>query len=318
MALDHGWWVVFGTALVLLVVGIIDDRVDLGANARMLIQIGAALALVYLGDFRVETLGALGELGRYSVPFTLLVVVSFLNACNMVDGGDGLLGAVLLPPLVAAALMASAPLSLGAGLFAAVVLGFLVLNWPARSGRRSRLRVFMGNGGVLFIASLHGGRADPRVRGRRPVPAGRRCAADAHPTDGPGHHLRAPHRAPRVAAVGRPRAHPSPAAVEGPVPDANREIYFGLTTAATLTAVLLPRTGADDIWLWTIAALILTTATMLEIWRTTRARVRARAEIHAHPAEPCADESASAHPLVSRTHQHPLPDKLFQRTGTGG
>src|SRR5512147_1798687 len=63
VSLDQGWWVVFGTAVALLVVGIIDDRVDLGASARMVAQIGAALALVYLGDFRVESLGALGELG---------------------------------------------------------------------------------------------------------------------------------------------------------------------------------------------------------------------------------------------------------------
>ena len=94
--------------------------------------------------------------------------------------------------------------------------------------------------------------------------------------------------------------------------------YFGFTVAATLTAVLLPMAGADGLWLWAIAALILTTATMAEIWRSTRARVRARDLIHLYPAEPCAHESMGARAVVSRTHQHPLPDELFQRTGTGG
>jgi len=318
VTLDHSWWVVFGTAMALLAVGIVDDRIELGASARMVAQIGAALALVYLGDFRVESLGALGELGRYSVPFTLLVVVSFLNACNMVDGADGLLGSVLLPPLVAIALVASDPLALGAGLLAAVVVGFLLFNWPARSRRRSRLRVFMGNGGVLFIALCTAAVLIRASSHEGPILPGGVALLTLIPLMDLATTCvrRIVHR---VSPLSADRGHiHHRLLVKGFSPTQIALIYFGLTVAATLTTVLLPRTGADGLWLWAIAALILTTATMLEIWSSTRARVRARAQLHLHPTEPCAYESANAHPLVPRTHQHPLPDKLFQRTGTGG
>jgi UDP-GlcNAc:undecaprenyl-phosphate GlcNAc-1-phosphate transferase len=317
-AIAPSWWVVLSAAVGLLVVGIIDDRLELKASVRMVAQLIAALALVYLGDFRVESMGALGELGRASVPFTVLVIVTFLNACNMVDGADGLLGSVLLPPLVAIALIANAPLSWGAGMLAAVVFGFLLFNWPARSAARSRLRVFMGNGGVLFIALCT---AAVLIRGSEPggplLPG-----AVALLTLIPLMDLattcirRIVHR---VSPLSADRGHfHHRLLLAGLSPTQVALTYLGVTVAATLTGVLLPRAGADGAWLWAIAAAILTTATMLELWFSTRARVRARALKHEHLAEPCATELARHHPTVPRGHPHPLPDKFFKRTGTGG
>jgi len=319
VSLDPKWWVVLVTAIALLCVGSIDDRSPLNAGARMLAQIAAALTLVYAGGFRVESMGALGQLGAASVPFTVLVIVSFLNACNMVDGADGLLGSVLLPPLLAIALVASAPLSLGAGMLAAIVFGFLLFNWPAKSAARSRLRVFMGNGGVLFIALFTAailidasGRDGPLLPG-----------AIALLTLIPLMDLattcmrRIVHR---VSPLSADRGHIHHRLLLGGLsPTQVALTYLGVTTAATLAAVLLPRLGADDFWLWTIAAAVLTSATLLELWRSTRARTRARALVHAHLAEPCAPDLVRPHQTVARTHpHHPLPDKLLKRTGTGG
>ena len=261
------WWVVLFTAVGLLCVGTVDDRVPLKAGTRMVAQVGAALALVYFGGFRVESMGALGELGRFSAPFTVLVIVSFMNACNMVDGADGLLGSVLLPPLAAIALVAGAPLSWGAGMLAAVVFGFLLFNWPARSATRSRLRVFMGNGGVLFISLFTAailirasGRDGPLLPGAIPLltliplmdlatTCVRRIVHRVSPLSADRGHI---HHRLLVAGLSQTQIALS---------------YLGVTVAATLVAVLLPRMGADDFWLWTIAAAILTSATMIEIWQ---------------------------------------------------
>jgi len=313
------WWVALVTAAALLFVGIIDDRSPLNAGARMVAQVAAALALVYAGGFRVESMGALGELGGASVPFTVLVVVSFLNACNMVDGADGLLGSVLLPPLVAIALVASAPLSWAAGMLAAVVFGFLVFNWPAKSAARSRLRVFMGNGGVLFIA-LFTAAILIRASGRDgPLLPGAIALLTLIPLMDLATTCvrRIVHR---VSPLSADRGHiHHRLLLAGLSPTQIALTYLGVTTAATLTAVLLPRSGADDFWLWTIAAAVLTSATLIEIWRSTRARTRARALAHAHLPEPCAPELARPHLTVARTHpHHPLPDKFLKRTGTGG
>lgn len=319
VTIDPKWWVVLVTAVGLLGVGIVDDRIELKARARMIAQLVAALTLVYVGGFRVESMGALGELGWASVPFTVLVIVTFLNASNMVDGADGLLGSVLLPPLVAIALIANAPLSWGAGMLAAVVFAFLLFNWPARSAARSRRRMFMGNGGVLFIALFTAailiqasGQDGPLLPGAVAlltlIPLADMATTCVR---------RIVHR---VSPLSADRGHiHHRLLLAGLSPTQIAVIYLGVSAAATLTGVLLPRAGVDGFWLWTIAAAILTTATMLELWFSTRARTRARSLPHAHLPEPCETELAHPHPVAPRAHpHHKLPDPFLKRTGTGG
>jgi UDP-GlcNAc:undecaprenyl-phosphate/decaprenyl-phosphate GlcNAc-1-phosphate transferase len=319
VTIDPKWWVVLVTAVGLLGVGIVDDRIELKARARMIAQLLAALTLVYVGGFRVESLGALGELGRASVPYTVLVIVTFLNASNMVDGADGLLGSVLLPPLVAIALVANAPLSWGAGMLAAVVFAFLLFNWPARSAARSRRRMFMGNGGVLFIALFTAVILIEATDRDGPLLPGAVALLTLIPLMDMATTCirRIVHR---VSPLSADRGHiHHRLLLAGLSPTQIAVIYLGVSAAATLTGVLLPRAGADGFWLWAIAAVILTTATMLELWFSTRARTRARSLVHAHLPEPCETELAHPHPVAPRAHpHHKLPDKFFQRTGTGG
>jgi UDP-GlcNAc:undecaprenyl-phosphate GlcNAc-1-phosphate transferase len=319
VTIDPKWWVVLGTAVGLLAVGIVDDRIEMKARARMIAQLLAALALVYVGGFRVESMGALGELGRASVPFTVLAIVTFLNACNMVDGADGLLGSVLLPPLVAIALVANAPLSWGAGMLAAVVFAFLLFNWPARSAARSRRRMFMGNGGVLFIALFTAAILIHASGEKGPLLPGAVALLTLIPlTDMATTCVR--RIVHRVSPLSADRGHiHHRLLLAGLSPTQIALIYLGVSAAATLTGVLLPRAGLDGFWLWTIAAVLLTSATMLELWFSTRARTRARSLPHAHLPEPCETELPHPHPAARRAHpHHKLPDKFLQRTGTGG
>lgn len=315
VTLDQSWRVVMATALALLYIGTIDDRKDLGALGRMIAQVGAGLALVYLGGFRVETLGALGDLGYFSVPFTVLVVVTFLNACNMVDGADGLLGAVLLPPLLAVALVAEPPLAMGAGLLAAVLTGFLFFNWPASSPWRSRLRVFMGNGGALFI-SLCTAAVFIRATGRSgPFLPGAAALFTLIPlADMATTCVR--RIVYRVSPLSADRGHiHHRLESKGLSPGQMALIYLAISSAATITAVMLPRAGYDGIWIWTIAALVLTSATMAELWRSTRTRYT-RFAPHERSSEPFSPESGRLHPASTRNHEQTPADEYFKRTGT--
>jgi len=234
-----------------------------------------------------------------------------------VDGADGLLGSVLLPPLVALAFIADAPLSWGAGMLAATVCGFLVFNWPVKSAARSRLRVFMGNGGVLFIALFTAailiqasGQDGPLLPDAAAlltlIPLMDLATTCAR---------RIVHR---VSPMSADRGHiHHRLLMMGFSPTQIALTYLGVSAAATLTGVWLPRAGADGLWLWAIAATILTTATLLEIWFSTRARMRAHATIlQQRPAARCSPELARPHAIVPRKHEHPLPDDFFERTGT--
>lgn len=93
------------------------------------------------------------SLGWFSVPFTVLIVLSAINAFNMFDGSDGIAGAqafVALLFLGAACVAAGATSHLP--IIAALtgcVLGFLVFNWPSK--RTASMRSFMGDAGSTML-----------------------------------------------------------------------------------------------------------------------------------------------------------------------
>src|SRR5690606_5570336 len=88
----------FAVALgVLVVVGALDDRYDLPALARFLAQVCAALLMVggagvTAHDIGYVFFGGLVELGWFSIPFSLAIVLTAINAFNMIDGSAGLAG----------------------------------------------------------------------------------------------------------------------------------------------------------------------------------------------------------------------------------
>ena len=142
----------------LIGVGVLDDLVDLRWWWRILAQVVAALLMVYLGGVRIEQLGpAFGlsdlALGWLSVPFTVFATVGLINATNMIDGADGIAGAlvaVALLMLAAAAWYAgNNGLALVTLVIMAATLGFLAHNFPLPWRRRAR--VFLGNGGSAFL-----------------------------------------------------------------------------------------------------------------------------------------------------------------------
>lgn len=151
----HGY--LYGS-LLLIVVGLLDDRHDLAWWVRIPAQMVAALLMVYVGDVRVEHIGPLfgladTALGAWSVPLTVFATVGLINAINMIDGADGLAGMLVLTALLmlcAAALYSGNHLlALRLGTLSGVVAGFLAYN--LRLPWRSRAHVFMGNAGSAFL-----------------------------------------------------------------------------------------------------------------------------------------------------------------------
>ncbi|HEX4199639.1 MAG TPA: MraY family glycosyltransferase [Caulobacteraceae bacterium] len=139
--------------LILLPAGVLDDRYNLNWVLRLAAQSAAALAMIYVGGVRVELIGsAFGlahhTLGMLSVPFTVIATVGLINALNMADGVDGLVGGLTLAAL--AMLTAAAVYSGAADLACVLVLmmgstaGFLVYN--LRTPLRPRAHVFIGAG----------------------------------------------------------------------------------------------------------------------------------------------------------------------------
>jgi UDP-GlcNAc:undecaprenyl-phosphate GlcNAc-1-phosphate transferase len=164
--------VLLGGALVLHVLGLIDDRKALGAFVKLPVMLGVAAAVVRLTDTRLLTLldGHVG--GPWaSILVSVLWIGVVTNAMNFLDNMDGLSGGV---GLIAAALLMASTLGAGvpqwfvAGTLALLVgslAGFLVFNAPVPwrragagagggGGGGGDATIFMGDGGSLVVGFL--------------------------------------------------------------------------------------------------------------------------------------------------------------------
>lgn len=145
-------------SLLLVVIGLYDDKRDLHWYWRILAQVIASLIIIYWGGVRIEQLGPLfgfgdTSLGMLSVPFTVFATVGLVNAMNMIDGADGLAGSLGLAALV---MLAAASVYAGNTVLASRVLilagalgGFLV--WNLRLPWRPRAHAFLGNAGSALL-----------------------------------------------------------------------------------------------------------------------------------------------------------------------
>ena len=143
--------------LILLIVGVQDDRAELSTGVKALSQVVAAGILVVAGDVRITEMGNLlgfGDihLGFLSVPFTIFAIVGLVNAMNMIDGMDGLAGlisVVIFFTIIFYALSARVDwIVVFATLFVSVLVTFLCFNMAY--GRR-HAKVFMGDAGSMAI-----------------------------------------------------------------------------------------------------------------------------------------------------------------------
>ncbi len=146
------------SVLVLVLIGALDDRYDLPPSVRFLAQICACLLMVggagiYARDLGSPFFQGMLELGWFSVPFTVLIVLTAINAFNMFDGSDGVAG---VQALIAVLFLGFACVMAGAThylpLVAAMVgcvLGFLMFNWPSK--RTHNVRAFMGDAGSTML-----------------------------------------------------------------------------------------------------------------------------------------------------------------------
>ncbi|MBK1702152.1 MraY family glycosyltransferase [Thiococcus pfennigii] len=147
----------FAGALLLVIVGILDDLHDISARARFVAQVAAGLVMTVWGGVTLADLGHLPPsdgllaLGIMAAPFTVFAAVGVINATNMVDGLDGLAGSLTLVTLGALILVAWAAQATGElailVTLASVIVAFLLYNLRPRGPAA----IFMGDAGSMFL-----------------------------------------------------------------------------------------------------------------------------------------------------------------------
>ena len=144
--------------LLLYVVGMIDDYRPLPASVRFMVQIVACMIIIVYADVRLDDFGRLIwdgvlSLGWLSIPVTVFAAMGVINSFNMIDGMDGLAGAIFIVAAAGMALMAGITLQVKIHLLLLVAMsamfGYLLLN--ARFPWNRKARVFMGDSGSMFL-----------------------------------------------------------------------------------------------------------------------------------------------------------------------
>jgi len=149
---------IFAGALIVALLGFIDDRYDLPAKLKLLVQVVATVPLLVSG-ITISHLSNPFAGGMIAVPpplaaiFTVLWVVAVTNAINLIDGLDGLAAGVASIAGVALAFIAilwgQLAVALLCGALAGAAAGFLPWNWhPAR--------ILMGDTGAYFLGYMIG------------------------------------------------------------------------------------------------------------------------------------------------------------------
>ena len=172
----EAYWPLFAALSLILITGAIDDRFHVNAWIRFFIQFVAASLIVIYGDAKLLHLGNLFGFGNLrlnwmSVPFSIVAVVLFVNAINLMDGLDGLAAgtcAVVLGWLMLACAIAGQwPPFFAMAILMACILGFLFYNM--RHPFRSKASIFLGDAGSLSLGLVLAWYCIGLARGPDPV-----------------------------------------------------------------------------------------------------------------------------------------------------
>lgn len=145
-------------AVIITIMGIIDDITPLRASLKLIVQIIAALIPIYYGvqitcisNPNIFSDNLYWNFGWLSIPITVLWIVGLTNAVNLIDGLDGLaigvsaIGAMTM--LVIAILVSEPQIAVIMAALVGACIGFMPYNMnPAK--------IFMGDTGSTFLGYI--------------------------------------------------------------------------------------------------------------------------------------------------------------------
>lgn len=136
-------------ALMIFVLGFLDDLLTLPALIKLIVQLAAA-GLVTFNGYRFT------QIFGWILPVPVSYIITFcwiagvINAYNLIDGLDGLCGSLSITAIITLGVLYSVSHNMEAGLcfiLAGAIFGFLCFNWPPA-------KIFMGDDGSTFLGFM--------------------------------------------------------------------------------------------------------------------------------------------------------------------
>lgn len=138
--------------LIIVILGILDDKYEISPKSKLIGQILAAFTVVGFGlevhFFNLPFEQGQWILGWLAIPMTIFWIVGVTNAVNLIDGLDGLAagvsGIATAVMLVMAIIMGNVFVAIYCAILLGSIFAFLFFNfYPAK--------IFMGDTGALFL-----------------------------------------------------------------------------------------------------------------------------------------------------------------------
>ena len=146
--------VLIGSFLIILI-GVMDDIVELGPIPKLIGQLAAASVIVFYGNILLQDVSAFGiyiNFSWLSYPLTIFFILGCINCINLIDGIDGLSGGISSIYFLTIGIIATMQGKTGLDFVIAFVmlgstLGFLAYNYhPAK--------IFAGDSGSMFMGFI--------------------------------------------------------------------------------------------------------------------------------------------------------------------
>jgi len=154
IGLNRTFFSYLAASFLLVVVGGIDDRRELGFTTKFCAMLAAITTVIFGGGISIQQIGTYGsmglvKMGMLAIPFTYLCIIGVTNSINLIDGLNGLAGGVSFVASlfigVAAYLSRNFELAGVCMGFTGALAGFLLYNFGTQAA------IFMGDSGSLFL-----------------------------------------------------------------------------------------------------------------------------------------------------------------------
>ena len=147
----------FALMVLMLCIGTMDDILGLTPKLRLLVEIVAALIVIYVGGYQINDFHGLWGLDRISswigVPLTILTIVGIINAINLIDGVNGLSSGYCMLACAIFGCYFYQTEDLLMTVLAAGCIGALI-PFFVHNVFGNRLRMFIGDGGTLMMGMV--------------------------------------------------------------------------------------------------------------------------------------------------------------------
>ncbi len=152
--LENGVQQILAGSIIIFFLGVKDDLSPIPIFKKILVQLLAAIIIVYVADLRLTNFH--GFLGIFELSpiasqlFSVFLIIALTNSFNLIDGIDGLAGVIVVTVMITLGLLlvsSSPAFALVAFTLAGAVVGFLRYNLH-------KAKVFMGDTGSLVCGLI--------------------------------------------------------------------------------------------------------------------------------------------------------------------